>query len=715
MSSIIQDIREKYAKVTVALIALALVGFILTDYFTGKGRAGTGGGSQTVGSVNGTAIDAREFNKTVDNAVANGRQQGYTTEQARDQVWDQKVEEILLSDEYNKLGIEVGKKELNDLLYGPNPSPIAKQYLGGGQGEYNPAQAMQTVRSINSGKDAAAKEQLNQLLNYIAEERQKEKLVNLMANTVNFPRWFVEQQNTDNSLMAKISYVKELYSNVSDSAVKVDDKEIADYISKHAEEKQFKQEESRSISYVAFSASPTPGDSAEAKRQIMTLKAEFDTTTQVNDFLRRNGGSDYFDGYIGASLMQISAKDSIQKLAKNAVYGPYIDGGKYSLAKMIDTKVLPDSVKCRHILISTDVQNGGFEDSVAKAKIDSIKKAVDAGADWGEMVNKYNPQSDGSRATKGEMTFSSSAIQGEGFAKEFGQFILFDGKPGERKVVKTNFGYHYIEIMAYIKPEAHYKVAYLFQNIDASRSTDDSALNAANAFAAECRDLKEFDANFNKELAPKGMKKGVATDIAPATSFVNSIGNSREFVKAIYAAKLGDVLSPVRVGDDYIVAAVTEVDKEGTKSVAKARPLVEPLLRNKKKAELLKQKIGKVSTLEAASAALGGKPIETADSLRISSMVSPTLGREPRIIGAAFNPANKDKVVPEALPGINGVYVVRVDNISSTSAANGSVADQRKSRADQFKQYITYPNSPLNPVTILKNAATIKDNRAKLY
>ena len=36
--SIIQDIREKYAKLTVVLIALALLGFILTDYFSGKSR-----------------------------------------------------------------------------------------------------------------------------------------------------------------------------------------------------------------------------------------------------------------------------------------------------------------------------------------------------------------------------------------------------------------------------------------------------------------------------------------------------------------------------------------------------------------------------------------------------------------------------------------------------------------------------------------------------
>src|SRR5262245_61392135 len=102
----IQDIREKYAKLTVVLIALALVGFILTDYFAGQNRSrGGGAGSKNVGSVNGKGIGANEFNRLVEQVEVNTRQQGGTVEQARQQVWEQKVEEILLDDEYSKLGL----------------------------------------------------------------------------------------------------------------------------------------------------------------------------------------------------------------------------------------------------------------------------------------------------------------------------------------------------------------------------------------------------------------------------------------------------------------------------------------------------------------------------------------------------------------------------------------------------------------------------------
>jgi peptidyl-prolyl cis-trans isomerase D len=156
-----------------------------------------------------------------------------------------------------------------------------------------------------------------------------------------------------------------------------------------------------------------------------------------------------------------------------------------------------------------------------------------------------------------------------------------------------------------------------------------------------------------------------------------------------------------------VVAIVTEAVEEGIQTVAKARPAIEPILRNKKKAETIKQKFGKITTLEAASAAVN-KNIETLDSLRMGA-TSKDLGFEPRVRGAAFNPGNKGKVVSEALEGVSGVYVISVESVTATASTEGPVADQRKMRADIGKQ--TNPG----PMEALKNAATIKDNRNERY
>ncbi|MBP7554682.1 MAG: SurA N-terminal domain-containing protein [Chitinophagaceae bacterium] len=716
--SVIQQIQEKYAKLMAIIIALALIIFVVMLAFENGGSLFRGGNGTSVGKVNGKSIEQAEFANMVEQQKNYMIQQGYPqsealTQQAVSNAWNMEVNRILLETEMKKLGMQIGKKELGDILYGANPPADLRQRFSDPEtGVYNAQAAKQAIDNMLKTADAKSKEQFNLYLNSLENMRLEEKYTSLLNNSINFPRWLIEKQNEDNSLMARVSFVKEFYSNVADTAVKVTDKEIEEYVAKHKSE--FKQEESRSIAYVAFSALPTGEDSAAVLKSIVDLKPEFDTTADAGSFVLRNGSSlEYSDSYFPKSQltmanmqMGLSFKDTILSLAKNAVYGPYLDGNSYVLAKMLDSKVLPDSVKCRHILISTNEQQGGFADSTAKRKIDSIEAAIKGGASWATLAASYNP--DGTRTTAGEMTFSSTQIQSEGFAPEFGQFILFDGKPGESKVVKTSFGYHYINIMSFIKPEQHYKIAYFARAIEASQETDNNANNLANKFAADSRDAKSFDASAEK-LKAQGINKLIATDIPPTGSQIVGLGVSRNFVKEIYAADKGDVLAPERVGDNWVVAMVTDVQKEGTMPAAKARYMVEPLLLKHKKAELIAKKIGTITTLEAAAAALGGRNIETADSLRFAGVRPASLSSETRVIGAAFNMQNKGKVVPQALEGAEGVYVLRVDDISATANTDSNVAEQRKAQYQQAKMRGSYP--PL----ALREAATIKNNLSKMY
>jgi len=716
--SIIQDIRDKYAKLTVVLIALALVGFILTDYFSGKSRGMMGGPSKTIGVVNGKKVSIDDFSKKVTQAEESMKAQGYpaaaASAQALDQAWNQEVSQILLSEEFERLGIDVGKKELGDILYGPNPpQDIKQQFTDEKTGQFNPVLAKQNIDQVLKKGTEEQKANISAYINQLVNLRMADKYFSLLSSTINFPKWMIEKQNADNSQMAKISLVRETYASIPDSSVKIEDKDIESFVNKN--KSLFKQAESRSISFVSFSASPSAKDSAAALSSLLGAKERFAAADSVALFLAGEGAQ-YFDGYVASSAIQIPVKDSIFKLPVGSIYGPYLDGGSYVLAKMVGVKVLPDSIKCRHVLVSNNPQQGGVEDSIASRRIDSIKLAISGGANWDSMVQKYNPVSDGSRQNKGEMTFSSTQIQDVNFAPEFAKFILFDGKPGERKVVKTSFGYHYIEIMAAIKPETHYKVAYLPKEIIASQETENLALNEANSFAAESNDIKSFDANYEKTLKPKGIQKGIATEITRISSSVQGLqGASRSFVRAIYDADKGDVLKPERIDNSYVVAVVTEAFDEGTMSVARARVAgAESELRMKKKGEILKNKIGPVTTLEAAIAKLGGnKTIETADSLRMNS--GSNMGYEPKVLGAAFNPANKGKVVPEVLIGRQGVYVVRVDDQSATSVAAGDVNAIRQARYQQAKQSLSNQYSPNNPLSILRNAATIKDKRSERY
>ena len=710
--SIIQDIRDKYAKVSIALIALSLVGFILMDRFAGKG-AGSVSRSKSVGSVNGRNISATDFEQEIEMNVSSYERQGYPVDPAFRQnlvnsVWDQMIDRSLVESEVSKLGIEVGKKERGDVFFGENAPQDFKSAGTGADGVYDPTLAKKNIEQYLKSAQTTPEqsEQLKRYMEQLVFQRVREKYQGLFTSSANTPRWLAEKQISDNSQMAKVAVVKSLYNSDSlfrDTTLKISDKEIADYISAHKD--AYKQEASREINYVVFSAQATASDSLTVKNELQTLKPEFDTTTEVALFLQRNG-SDFQDVYAPPSQLSPIFKDSITRLPKNGVFGPYLEGGSYVMAKYIDSKVLPDSIKCRHVLVSTDVAQGGFTDSVALQKIDSIKRAIEGGASWAEMVNKYNPASDGSRAQNGEMTFDAFSVQtgmnSGGFAKEFGQFILYDGKPGQKKVVKTSFGYHYIDIMSYIKPQTNYKIAYLGKTVIASQPTVDSALQAANEFAGSIKDAKSFDEVFQKTLKPKGINKGIGANIKKMDGNISGVqGFSRQFVRDIYASSLGEVLKPAEVNNNWVVAVVTAINKEGTQSVASVRPGIETMLRHKKIAEQLKQKAGNVTSLGPVSALLG-KPVQTIDSLRMTSgNPQADMPYDPRAFGVIFNPSNKGKIFPQLVVGEYGVYGIQVENVSASSTG-ANVEDYRKQQAGQ---------AAFIPLQVLKKNATINDRR----
>lgn len=714
--SVIQQIREKYARIAVVAIALSLLGFILMDAFAGGSNIFGGGNSTTIGKVNGEELDYLEFDKKVKAQEEMARQQGYDMGEAgRQQIiettWNQEVMRILLENELEELGMTVGKKELNEFLFGDAPpQDLKERFSDPNTGAYNAFEAQQFINNIKRSGKPEDKAQLNQYLINLEFARLVEKYSALLTNSTYVPKWFIEKQNTDNSLIGKASFVSVPYTTIPDNSVKVSDKEIEQYIKDHKKEYEQK-EETRSISYVTFSAAPTAADSLQARTQLENLKPEFEASTDPAAFIAQHGSEiQYFDAYVAKSKIQVPVKDTLFGLPKGTVYGPYQNGPTYVLAKTIDTRLLPDSVKARHILIGTvDPQTGqpSMADSVAKQRIDSIAAAIRGGANFDTLETRYSTDA-AAHQQKGVMTFSSMDIQGQNFAKEFGDFILLEGKPGDKKTVKTQFGWHYIEIMEHQNVEPHYKIAYLGKPMVASPETENTASNAANMFAGDSRNLKSFNDNWEKNLKARGVNKLIASDIKQSDFSITGLGPSRQFIKSIFSADKGDVLQTERIGDNFVVAVVTDVNKAGVQSVAQARAVVEPVLRNKKKAEAIKKNIGKVTTLDAVSAKVN-QQIQSADSIRFTGS-NPVLGMESKIIGAIFNPDNKGKVVPEALEGQAGVYVLRVENVSTTPVF-ADIQQQRQMYQMQTRQGMMYRS----PVEGLKNAAKIKDSRSVFY
>ncbi len=710
--SVIQKIQDKYGKVMAIIIALALVVFVIMLAFENGGSLFRGN-TTTVGKINGKSVEFNQFRNAVEQQTQMMQQRGMNAngemlaQQANEAAWNSEIAKILLEQEAAKLGIEVGKKELNDLLFGHNPPQELRQVFANSEtGNYDPNIARQQIGQIKSKGTPEQKAQLNAFLDQIVFQRLAEKYDALLTASINFPKWMIEKENAQNSLLAKASYVQEPYVSISDSAVNVTDVEIQSYVDKHKDD--FKQIETRSISYVAFSAEPNAADSAQIKQRLLALKPAFDSAKNVKTYLMTQGVNNYYDGYISANRIQVPMKDSIFKAGVGNAYGPYIDGDNYSLAKVIATKTIPDTVKIRHILIGTsqaDPQTGQqipIRDTASAKKLaDSIALAIRNGANFDSLAMQF---SDDPRSAKNGGVYDG--VPSGQMLSEFNNFI-FGNPNGTKGVVKTDFGYHYIEILSQKGSTAGYKIAYLSKPIEASQETDAEASNKATKFAAEAPDQKAFEAAVLKQEKQENLYKSLAQDIPPMGASIQGLGASRTFIKNIYAAQRGDVLAPERVGDFYVVAIVTEVNKEGILSASKARASVEPLLKNQKKAELIIKKIGSPTSLEAAAAALK-KTVIVEDSLRFDAQKS-ALSYEPKAVGAVFNKANVNKLT-EPIAGSQGVYLIKVDHIGSTPLLSANVEEARKIRTVQQRQ-----QSQFQFLQPLKEAATIKDFRSRFF
>ena len=714
--SIIQTIRDRAAWLVFGLIALSLIGFLLMDAFVGKSRL-FGNRSTTIGAINGEKIEYTEFQKMVSSQEDNYKSRGYAVNEAmqqniRDNVWKQMIEEAVLTDNYSSLGLDVSDKEVNDMLVGANAIPDIKQAFTDPKTGFFDAQAAATqinqLRLVyKNGKNKAdknyegARRFFEESIPQIIRMRLREKYTALLANSSYIPKWMIEKMNADNSQIASISYVNTPYLTIADSAVKVSDDEINEYIGKHKD--QFKQEESRSIAYVVFDAAPTSADSAKIRQQLIDQKSDFATNNNPDAFLARIGTeTPYADIYFGKSRIQVPSKDSIFALPKGGLYGPYLDAGNYVIAKKVDEKVLPDSVKARHILVATVNPQSGqpiMDDSAAKKKIDSIKSLVENGARFDTVAMKLSDDQ-GSKDKGGDLGYFTS----DRMVKEFADFC-FNGKTGEKKVVKSQFGYHYIEILDQKNFEPAYKIAYLSRKIETSPETDQAAAGLANQFAGQSRDQSAFDQNVQKE----NLQKLLAPDIQPAEVMIPGLGANRQLVRWMYDAKVGDVSEPYTVGDKYVVAVLTEINKEGTMTAAKARTRVEPILRNQKKADIIIKKLGAPATLDAAATA-AGQTIQHADSILFSSPYIPNAGQENKVIGSAFNKGLAGKPVSPAIPGNGGVFVIRVEGVSAKSNPNADLEQQRFAQEQQQRSMVSY-----GFVESLKKQATVTDDRGKFF
>ncbi len=694
--AVLAKIRKRSA-LLIGAIALALFAFIIQDLI---GKGGIGQDSKDVGTVNDKDITFEDFRVKVSNVEKSG--QGITSTQAANQVWDQEVSIALLTSEFDKLGLRAGEKHLIEVLkadqnIGSNPMFLNaaglfdlakfKEYF-----KANPEQAQFLQEREKSAELNAKFQMYNTLVKaalYTTEAEGKLKY-EMEANKVNF------------------AYVAGLYSTIKDSQVKVTDAEIVDFMKKN--EKKYKADQSREIEYVLLEDKASAQDEADVKAKITALLsgsvvynaktakndtvAGFRNAANAIDFVNSNSDVPYDSTYIAKKSLPATHADQLFNLAPGAIYGPYKYGNYFCISKSFGTRANVN-VKASHILISyegTQVSNKREKRTKDQAlvKAQAILAQVNANPD-SFMMLAYSNSDDSSAQQGGDLGYFGP----NEMVKPFNDFV-FGNAIGKVGLVETPFGFHIIKVT---DKQDGIRLATVAQKIEASEATSDKIFTQATQF--------EMDAA-NKDFAKlaKDMKLTVASPVTVTGMEENfaSLGNQRAIIRWAFEddSKVGAIKRFELANIGHVIARVKSIDDSGLVPVAQARAYVEPILKNKKKAELIKAKMTG-SSLEAIAKAAGAK-VEQAANITMENPVFGLVGAEPKVVGTAFAlTANK---VSAPIEGVTGVYVVK--NVSTVKAP---VLKNHTAYVAKLKQQTANDAGRILPA--LKANATIEDNRSK--
>lgn len=693
--AVLGKIRQRSALIIV-FIGLALLAFLLPELL----KNGFNIDSNNVGSINGKDVPIDQFRLKVENLEKSG--QGVTGIQAVNRVWDQEVNLALITEEFENLGLRVGNSHILNVLK-------SDQQVGQNPMFQNEAGVFDLNKLNEFLKTNPEQKLFIESKEKDAEINSKYQIYSSMLKggfytTLNDAKFKYEMQNKK----VNFDFVGLPYSLINDSDVVISDQEIIDYMKKN--EKKFKSDETREIEYVLIEDKPTDADKNDLKSKFNSLLGDkivynaetkqndtvpgFAKTSNVIDFVNANSEIPYDSTYTAKTDLPTEHADSLYNLVEGGIYGPYIFGEYYALSRSLGKKS-GAKASASHILISydgTQVPNQKEFRTKEEAKAKAEKLLVDVQKNPGNFKMLAMVNSDDTSGQKGgDLGFFNPGAM----VKPFNDFV-FNNQIGKIGLVETDFGFHIIQVTD--KQDA-IRLATIAQKIVPSKTTSDNAYNKALSIEMEANTKPFADVASSNKVEIQSVPKLKLFD-----ENVASLGAQRAIVR--WAFEKGTEVNDVKRFDiadqGYVIARLKTINEEGLLPLADARLTVEPILKNIKKAAILKGKI-KSGTLESIASA-NNVTVQKANDLTAESPIITGAGFEPKVIGTAF--ATSVNSVSAPIEGVSGVYVLK-----TTSVTNPLPTNNYNTQITALKSQGLSATGKI--FTVLKDRAEIKDNRAK--
>ena len=664
----LQRIRN-HGVILLIVVGVAMLAFILGD-FLNSGSSFFNKSRENVGVIAGHKVHYTEYETAKDQLTEVYKIESGSNDinedlsiQIRNQVWQMLMMDYTLREQAEKIGMDVTAEELSELCIGANPHQLIRQRRAfyDETGNFNRFALINFLNSLaqtpETQEQAANMQQAKNYWMYwenaVRLTHLQDKYIGLLSKLVTANPLDAKYAFEATKTSVNVEFVERPYFAVADSLVKVTNADIKKLYD--ANKEQYKRVPNRSLVYVSFPIVPSEADFAEVEKLMKSLESDFQTKEDITAIVNSNSdvlydGRDFSESTIPAEYKEFA-------FGKGAKKGQFTEltfaNDTYSMARIMDC---------------------GY------TKSDSVQLVLVANGEGTEDV---------------ELGWFTATDLQKNIADP-----AFAGKKGSQFTVSTGMGEQTFKIADKSQPTPKVKLAILSRKVTPSSKTYGVLYNEA----------KQFIVNNGTEELLRQAAQEQGLSITPAYGLnvnadkVNDLKNSRGIVRWAFEAKDGQLSDVFECGDQFIVAALTEVNDGDYRTIDEVRMELTLQATTDKKAEYLMNQLKGVSTLEEA-AELFDAEIQTAENVTLASTRLGAAGIEPAVIGAALALENNATSAP--VKGNAGVYMVR---IGEKVVAEGELnAEQEINNLNMRTSY----SVPYQAIALIEENAEVEDNRAR--
>ena len=659
----LQRIRN-HGALLIAVVGIAMLAFILGDLLN-SGSSFFHRSRENVAVIEGNEIHYTEYEAANEQLtevykLETGRSDfdEEMTNQLRNQVWSMLVMDYTMRAQAEKIGMDITADELKELCVGENPHQIisSRRYFMDENGQFNRDIVKNWIQTINQEGEEAEDANIQQAKTYwmywekaLRITYMQEKYTTLLqhmlkANSLEAKYAFDARQNG-----VSIEYIMQPYFAVADSLVSVNEKDIKTLYKKNKE--QYKQTPNRAIKYIAFDIVPSEDDFKAEEALMNSLKEDFQTAEDITLVVNTNSDIMY-DGF-DYSESTVPAQFKAFAFAKNAKAGDCTDilfeNNTYAMARIMQCGYsMPDSVELKAIIPEGEDQELGWFTA------DRLPKNI------------------------AEKAFTT---------KRGGQFTIAQGM-GE-------LTYEVMEVSA-ATPKV--KLAILSRSVTPSSKTYSAIYNNAKQFIVANPTLEAMETAAQEA----GITVVPQYNLTATTDKVGQLKSSRPIVRWAFEAKEGQVSDVFECGQQFIVAAVAEVNDNEYRSLESVRAELTYEATNNAKAAYIKEQLNGVETLAAAAEKLG-QSIQSVERVSLADTRLGNAGMEPTVIGAAI--ALGENQLSQPIQGNMGVFLIQTGMAMNTN-------EEFNAEIEKAQLATRFAYLPYQAMQIMEDKADIEDNRA---